>query len=96
MIRLETIQKEKSVEKARLIAAAKQVRKSEVSHDVWLLSSGNPKASKRFHYVKREEGQDASSLITKHLKFRRLRYVNIFTVTQSLKGQIRDDTRKSR
>jgi hypothetical protein len=58
VIRLETIQKEKNLEKARLIAAAKQIRRSEVNHNIWLLDPGSPKTSKRFHDVKRNEGLD--------------------------------------
>jgi hypothetical protein len=58
VIQLQAVQKEKSLWKTRLIVISKNVRRSEVNHNNWLISSSNPKTSKRFYYVKREEGLD--------------------------------------
>jgi hypothetical protein len=54
MNQLQTIQeikKERTLDKARLIAAAKRVRRSECNRNIWLVGSGNPKTPTRFYRI---------------------------------------------
>jgi hypothetical protein len=55
---LQTIQKEKSLKKARFIAAAKRVRWSKASRNIWQVESGNPKTSRGINCIRWEEGLD--------------------------------------
>ena len=48
----------KTLDRARLIASAKRVRRSEVNRNIWLVGSGNPKTPKRFYIVKWNEVLD--------------------------------------
>jgi len=62
MNQLQTIQKEnKTLDKARLIAASKRVRRfqTEESRIIWLVGSGNPKTPTRFYRVMLDETTDA-------------------------------------
>jgi hypothetical protein len=45
------IRKERMLDKARLIAAAKRVRHSEANRNIWLVGSGNPKTPTSFYRV---------------------------------------------
>jgi hypothetical protein len=54
MNQLKTIQEEtknRTLDKARLIAAAKRVRRSEANRNIWLVGSGNPKTPTKFYCV---------------------------------------------
>ena len=44
--------KEKTLDKARIIAASKKVRRSEANPQIWLVGLSNPKVATRFYCVK--------------------------------------------
>lgn len=52
------IRKELTLDKARIIAAAKRVRHSEANRNIWLVGSGNPKTPKTFWCVMWNEELD--------------------------------------
>ena len=49
----------KSLDKARIIAASKRVRRSEVNRNIWLVGSGNPKTPKKFYRVMYDDDVDS-------------------------------------
>jgi hypothetical protein len=55
---LKQIQNNKILDKARLIASAKRVRRSTVNRNIWLVGSGNPKTPNRFYCVQWNEELD--------------------------------------
>ena len=52
------IQENKTLDKARIIAASKKVRRSEANPKIWLVGSSNPKTAKRFYCVGWDEELD--------------------------------------
>jgi hypothetical protein len=52
------IRNERTLDKARVITAAKRVRRSSANCNIWLVRSGNPKTPKRFYYVMWNEELD--------------------------------------
>jgi hypothetical protein len=50
--------KERILDKAQLIAAAKRVRRSQCNRNIWLVGSGNPKTPTRFYCVQWNEELD--------------------------------------
>ena len=54
----EISKKERTIDKARLIAAAKRVRHSEANRNIWLVGSGSPKTPTKFYCVKWKEELD--------------------------------------
>ena len=52
------IQENKILDKARIIAASKRVRRSEANRNIWLVGSSNPKTPIRFYCVMWDEELD--------------------------------------
>ena len=48
---LRQIQENKTLDKARIIATSKHVRRSEANRNIWLVGSGNPKTPNKFYCV---------------------------------------------
>jgi hypothetical protein len=48
---IQMVQENKTLDKARLIAAAKRVRRSQANRNIWLVGSGNPKTRNKFYCV---------------------------------------------
>lgn len=61
--------KERTLIKARLIAEAKRVRRSEANRNIWLVGSGNPKTSNRFYCVQWNEELDGFTCNCKAFEF---------------------------
>lgn len=60
MNQLQTIQQEnRTLDKARLIASAKRVRRCVTNRNIWLVGSGNPKTPKKFYCVTWDEELDS-------------------------------------
>jgi hypothetical protein len=53
------LQEKKTLDKARIIAASKKVRRSEANPMIWFVGSSNPKTSTRFYCVRWDEELDA-------------------------------------
>lgn len=49
---------ERTLDKARIIAAAKRIRRCEANRNIWLVGSGNPKTPTRFYCVTWDEELD--------------------------------------
>jgi hypothetical protein len=45
------IRKERTLDKARVIATAKRVRRSQCNRNIWLVGSGNPRTPTKFYCV---------------------------------------------
>lgn len=61
--------KDRTLDKARLIAASKRVRRSKVNRNIWLVGSGNVKTPNRFYCVKWNEELDCFMCDCKAFEF---------------------------
>jgi hypothetical protein len=52
------IQEKKTLDKARIIAASKRVRRNAANPKIWLVGSSNPNTPNRFYCIKWEEELD--------------------------------------
>jgi hypothetical protein len=50
-IEIQEIRKERTLDKAKVIAAAKRVRRSQANPSIWLVGSGNPRTPTKFYCV---------------------------------------------
>jgi hypothetical protein len=79
------IRKERIVDKAQVIAAAKRVRRSQCNRNIWLVGSGNPKTPTRFYCMTWNEELDASFVIARRSSSRLITFVGISTAARSQK-----------
>ncbi|MGH9952234.1 MAG: hypothetical protein ACRD5J_11435 [Nitrososphaeraceae archaeon] len=68
-IEIQEIRNERTLDKARLIAAAKRVRRSECNRNIWLVGSGNPATPRRFYKVMYDEDLDCFECDCKAFEF---------------------------
>lgn len=66
---IQTIQKERVLDKARIIATSKRVRRSQANRNIWLVGSGNVKTPNRFYCVMWNEDLEGFTCDCKAFEF---------------------------